>query len=383
LGLYEGSQVIIKNGKFGPYIKWNKVNGRLPPEYKDNPASIPLDFAIKILEEKGTGKKASKKKDTKKEEKVAQPKKKTAYQVFMSTKRSELASEGLAFGEITKRVAALWKETTEDDKSQFQKLADELNSQIIQESGTSNTGKKETSKKKRTGYQCFSSEKRPELAEKGLAFGEITKEIASQWKEMDEDAKAKYQQMADEYNKEQGVQISSKSAQKNAVKRKTAYNIFTSEMRHKVAAEGLSFGEVTKKVATLWKGISEEEKQKYNDMAHEHNSKITPVENGGSASRQKAGKPKSKKSLAKKQSPNSSGNVKRPKSAYMFFSSENRAEEFRKLKTLGEVAKSLALKWKSLTETEKEPYIRMSEKDKERYIEELKKKEQKDPSLVI
>jgi len=62
LGEYEGSKVRVMDGRFGPYIKWNSVNARMPAEYKEHPTDVPLEIAIDSIREaqsKGGGKKSS------------------------------------------------------------------------------------------------------------------------------------------------------------------------------------------------------------------------------------------------------------------------------------------------------------------------------------
>lgn len=50
LGLYEGEEVTVAIGRFGPYVKHNKLFYSIKKEY--NPASVTLEEAIQIIEDK-------------------------------------------------------------------------------------------------------------------------------------------------------------------------------------------------------------------------------------------------------------------------------------------------------------------------------------------
>ena len=70
---------------------------------------------------------------------------------------------------------------------------------------------------------------------------------------------------------------------------------------------------------------------------------------------------------------------KKPKSSYFYFCDEfrpNYIEDFKKKNpnkkvSIADVAKQLGSKWKSLSDSGKKKYVKMAEKDKERYAEEL------------
>ena len=75
--------------------------------------------------------------------------------------------------------------------------------------------------------------------------------------------------------------------------------------------------------------------------------------------------PKPKKTIAK------DDKLKRPLSAYMFFSTENRDKimkdfKFEK-KQIGDIAKKLGEQWKKMTDKEKAPYEEKAKKAKAAY----------------
>ncbi|KAJ3205918.1 Non-histone chromosomal protein 6 [Dinochytrium kinnereticum] len=73
----------------------------------------------------------------------------------------------------------------------------------------------------------------------------------------------------------------------------------------------------------------------------------------------------------KKKDPNA---PKKPMSPYLIWSNENRAriKEEHPDAGFGEIGKLLGLDWKKVTDSEKEAYKKMAEKDKARYEKELK-----------
>ena len=50
LGIYDGQEVIVNNGRYGPYIKFNTMFVSLPSD--EDPMSINLDRAILLINEK-------------------------------------------------------------------------------------------------------------------------------------------------------------------------------------------------------------------------------------------------------------------------------------------------------------------------------------------
>jgi len=48
---FDGSEIQVLNGRFGPYISDGKLNGRIPKDRE--PASLTLDEVIKLMEETG------------------------------------------------------------------------------------------------------------------------------------------------------------------------------------------------------------------------------------------------------------------------------------------------------------------------------------------
>ena len=75
--------------------------------------------------------------------------------------------------------------------------------------------------------------------------------------------------------------------------------------------------------------------------------------------------PKTKKTIAK------ADKIKRPLSAYMIFSTENREKVMKEFKfekkQIGDIAKKLGEQWKKMSEKEKAPYNDKAKKAKDAY----------------
>ncbi len=69
----EGGPVNVMDGRYGPYVKWGKVNATLPKETE--PADVTMDQAVQLIAEKSAKKKPARKTAAKKK---AAPKKKAA-----------------------------------------------------------------------------------------------------------------------------------------------------------------------------------------------------------------------------------------------------------------------------------------------------------------
>jgi len=53
----------VMDGKYGPYVKWEKVNATLPKDV--DPAEVTMEVAVKLIAEKAA-KKGTKRKTTRK-----------------------------------------------------------------------------------------------------------------------------------------------------------------------------------------------------------------------------------------------------------------------------------------------------------------------------
>ncbi len=111
---YEGTDVQILNGRWGPYITDGNKNAKIPKELKETPTEIPLELCLKLLEEaperRGRGKKkaAAKKVAEKESKKKSAAKKKTKKKAASKKKKKKASAKKKATAKKTaaKKTAA-------------------------------------------------------------------------------------------------------------------------------------------------------------------------------------------------------------------------------------------------------------------------------------
>jgi DNA topoisomerase-1 len=70
----EGGPVNVMDGRYGPYVKWGKVNATIPKEIE--PAQVTMELAVDLIAQKAPAKKkkaAAKKKPTAKKTTAKKP----------------------------------------------------------------------------------------------------------------------------------------------------------------------------------------------------------------------------------------------------------------------------------------------------------------------
>src|SRR3546814_5774523 len=111
--LFDGSDIQVLNGRYGPYISDGKLNGRIPKDRE--PASLTLEGVVKLMEETGKpmrgrfGKKAAKKAPAKKTVAKKAPAKKVA--------KKKTSTKKTAAKKATKKTVAKKTITTAARKS--------------------------------------------------------------------------------------------------------------------------------------------------------------------------------------------------------------------------------------------------------------------------
>ena len=110
---FEGSEIQVLNGRYGPYISDGKLNGRIPKDRE--PASLTLEEVVKLMEEtgkpmrKGFGKKAAAKKTVVKKEaapKKAATKKAATKKTAKKTAKKSAAKKAAVKKTATRRAEA-------------------------------------------------------------------------------------------------------------------------------------------------------------------------------------------------------------------------------------------------------------------------------------
>jgi hypothetical protein len=134
---------------------------------------------------------------------------------------------------------------------------------------------------------------------------------------------------------------------------KSAYQYYVSDKMHDVKEHhpDMKLPDLTREVAKQWKQCSDEEKQPYVDQSNEDKAKKEDERK-----KEKSDKPK------------------RPTTAYLIFSNDNRdsIKEKNPNMKVTDIAKVLGGMWREMGDDEKQPYVDRAEQEKERYHRELK-----------
>jgi len=248
LGEHEKQRVAVVKGRFGPYIKCGSVNAPLPEHLRDSPEDCTLEEAIEAIKLKSPqkGKASPKKKSSPtaqaKDDKSASPSKRSrsSYVIFCAEKRPQLKEKGLEFGEISKELSSMWNELSEEDKTPYVEMA-RLEKLKYQEASEEDS-KSSTMKKAGKASKTASSPRKGSSATKKAA--EKSSKKSSK--------KAAISRL--------------KSINTTTKRPLSAYLHFCREKRPLLAQEGLSFGEISKRLAEKWKVVDKETKSKYEDM---------------------------------------------------------------------------------------------------------------------
>ncbi|CAI8041651.1 High mobility group protein DSP1 [Geodia barretti] len=147
--------------------------------------------------------------------------------------------------------------------------------------------------------------------------------------------------------------------------RMTPYAFFVQERREYYRQQGVpvQFTAFSKECSSLWKVISEEEKQKYQKLAEEDRERYRREVMGDYG--KGASKGGSRRGRRKKEP----GQPKRNMCAFLHFCSAKRPKLKQENPSLsvGSLAKQLSSAWKLMTPEQKKPYDLLAEKDKQRY----------------
>jgi HMG (high mobility group) box/Topoisomerase C-terminal repeat len=327
LGEKEGSKVTIKAGRFGMYLNWKRVNAKLPVEYVDNPEDIPLDQAWSLIQGQAASKPAKGKRiatnsnDSRLPPAPKRPK--SAYLHFCTEKRPQVAETVKMLGDVSKRLAALWSETSEKDRERFVEMALQGKMEYEEEKqlwdaqgrdlktlattklrkvtkpSKTNTKAIKSPQRPRSSYIFFCAARRPEVVKRVKSLGDISKELACLWSETTDRSEFESLAVADRRRYEDDMTMHTGDSKKNAAVKVTsegkriapetatpflvrrapsAYMLFCKDKRHLIVDDSgtkLPFGETTKLLAEMWRECDVETRAAFNELAACEKEKLT------------------------------------------------------------------------------------------------------------
>lgn len=268
--------------------------------------------------------------------------------------------------------------------------------------------KKKGPKKARSAFVYFGMEYRPKIRQENpdMKFAEISKAVGAKWKGATEEEKKPYfdKQAEDKlrYQEEMRNKPPSSSSdssdsdsdsdaeakrkkrkkkkkkkKKSSVKRpRTSFMFYFKAIRPSIV-EGnpdLGLAEVSKAVSVRWKAISEEEKKEYVEMNKQDKERYAR-ELEEEKQRKALLPPSSSDSDDEPAKKKKKSNVKRARTAYMFFCMEMRKKIKEKNPEFSfkELAQALGAAWRE--QTDKTTWLEQEKEDRDRYKQEKEKEE--------
>ena len=162
---------------------------------------------------------------------------------------------------------------------------------------------------------------------------------------------------------------------KNAPKKPlSGYVFFSIEERPNILKEdpNIGFGDISKKLSEKWKSLSENEKIPYINKSNDDKERFKTEMEKYNISVSEPNEEENKNDKKKRKKKNKDA-PKKPLSAYLFFSMEERPKITEKDPNLKfvDITKMVAEKWKSLNEKDKAPYVTKANNDKERFKKDM------------
>ena len=307
------------------------MNAKLPVEYMEDPSELTLEEAWTLIEEKAknlptkSSTKSRRGSSSSSIELPPAPKRPlSAYLFFCAEKRPEISKEAKSLGSISKELARLWAETSEEDRKPFTKLAESAKAEYVEKkktwtaecqqllqkevSSTSSSANKRVATRSKTkvtnkkasnnnspkrplsAYMYFCSEKRPEVSKECKTLGEISKELARRWSVTSPSDRKPYEELATKDKaryEDEKLKVSSspgggspKQQATNKKKKKrgpSAYMLFCAEHRASIVDEDgnkLPLGETTKRLAKMWNECSEDTRSRFMEEAEKQKSLV-------------------------------------------------------------------------------------------------------------
>ena len=362
--------VTVKDGRFGMYLNWKKINAKMPAEYQESPSELPLGDAWALVEAKlssaGKGGKGRGKKKTATAVAISNavplpppPKRPlSAYLHFCAAKRSEVATTAKSLGDVSKELAKLWAATS-----------DEKNGRIVYEDLAA------------AGKRAYETKKAAWLEECDSIRVEVGRgNIATKARSTKKASTSKVRASKRGVAKSPREPLSQPSPKKNL----SGYLHFCAAKRPEVSKSVRTLGQISKELARLWAETAEDggaarrpyeelaaaDKERYRREVEEFGPTVNGTRRTGVPKRgtRTVGAPKSASASKERPKP------PRAPSAYMLFCSARRKDVVNKDGTkpsFGDTTKILAEMWRSCSDEIRLSFQRQADLEKEKLLSEF------------
>jgi hypothetical protein len=255
----------------------------------------------------------------------------TSYRIFLEERLKKAAENEEDIKEAKKEASEKWKNMTAEEKKEFNEKKKEHQAHYEELKKAKNVA---------NPYNVFVEEQAKRARGKGEKI--TFQDIADAWKKTKQSVKDKYQEIADDINRERKDQRDIYEIALGVKPKRPvgAYKFFMMEAAKDGKFEGKNpFREGTK----MWKKLSNDEKEKYQKMAHRERLAYMM-------------KKMEFQSQIKKQSST------RPLSAFNLYVQDHKGEKAPKGKTFFD---HLYKKWEKLDDSTKRKYLKKAEEEKE------------------
>lgn len=245
-------------------------------------------------------------------------------------------------------------------------------------------------KAKLNAYTYFVAERRPVLHKEhpDWEFKELTRKVADEWKALSDDKRSEYNEQAkgdaerhdaefalwEKACRDLGYEPSDvrkhfrdskkkKNLPKGPKRSRTPYAFFMMTMHKTLAGDEVDFKARTQKMAAAWKAMTPEQRAPYATQAEEDKSRYETALSSFLEENPEVAK------TTKRKRKHVEGEPKRAKTAYIFFTMEERAKvvaETPDMKTT-EIMQDLGKRWKKIAPSKKSKFEEMAKNDSARY----------------
>lgn len=300
----DGHPVEVKRGPFGPYIYHRGLSVPLPKDVRVS--DVTFAAALELLNQKvntlvAKGKDVEEVRVKALERRAAKLARSKGASSRGRKKKSSESSKGSKSSKEDKKSKS--SKSTKSSKEEKKSKSNEStkDSKSSKSTKDSKSNERDGSRPSRlSGYHVFMRERRPSLA--GAPLGQVTKELAAQWKVLEEHEKEHYKEMARRLNQAEkqaevplpeipqteGSPSTSKSSSTDEGSKKmsrkqtaplNAYQQFCQVTRPQVVAEfpGIRPTEVMKQLAARWRAMPEAAREEYRSPTQNPTSgKVVP-----------------------------------------------------------------------------------------------------------
>lgn len=332
----------------------------------------------------------------------------SAYFFFIQLEREEAARRGERISRVadwTKQVSAKWRSLGAEEKANYNKLAASDKLRYSQQQMADYNGRhRNRPKRPQSAYILWLGDFRAQMKNRFTEHKDLLKAAGEAWRKMSPVDKMPYDQLAQQEKQKygealKGYNMMSSYAGKdtNRPKRpRSAYIIWLLDFRAQVKSQFVGNKELLRAAGEEWRKmtnldklpyarLAEQEKQKYGEAMKGYNMVFSSQPLNESCASycpppiiQQAGNltPQPQNQIQIEREAGSltgkGGRPKRPRSAYIIWLLDFRAQMKSRFTENKELLRAAGEEWRRMTTSDKLPYARLAEQEKQKYCEAMR-----------